>query len=73
MALPTKKRPKGEKRKRAAFYALKKINLVFCPKCKKPILPYHACSFCGAYAGREVLKLKLKKDKKGKKVKEDKK
>ena len=73
MALPTKKRPKGEKRKRAISYALKKINLIPCPKCKKPILPYHVCNFCGTYAGKEVLKLKFKKGKKGKKAKEEKK
>ena len=71
MALPTKKRPKGERKKRAISYALKKINLISCSKCKKPILPYHICSFCGSYAGKEVLKLKFKKSKKGKKTKDN--
>jgi len=72
MALPTKKRPKSEKRKRAATHALKKINLIFCPKCKKPLLPYHVCTFCGTYAGKEVLKLKFKKGKKREKEKKEK-
>ena len=71
MALPTKKRPKSEKRKRVFTYALKKISLVSCSKCKKAVLPYHACSFCGTYAGRDVLKLKIKKDKKKEKAKKE--
>ncbi|TSC96159.1 MAG: hypothetical protein Athens101410_89 [Parcubacteria group bacterium Athens1014_10] len=71
MALPSKKRPRSEKRKRAFTHALKKVRVIFCPKCKKAALPYHACAFCGVYAGREILKLKLKKDSKAKKNKKE--
>lgn len=66
MALPSKKRPRSEKRKRKISYVLRKINLISCPKCKKPVLPYHICTFCGTYAGKDVLKLKFKKGKKEK-------
>ena len=64
MGLPSQKRTKSSKRRRASHFALKKINLIDCPKCKKKVKPYHACSFCGIYAGREILKIKVKKDKK---------
>lgn len=64
MALPSKKRPKSEKRKRKASFALKKLILTSCPKCGKGILPYHACPSCGTYASKEVLKFEIKGKKK---------
>ena len=63
MALPTQKRTKSSRKKRASHFSLPKIKLTTCPKCKKPVLPHHACAFCGIYKGREVLKIKLKKGK----------
>jgi len=62
MGLPSKKRPKSEKRKRATVNLLQKAKLTTCPKCKKAILPYHVCPYCGTYAGRQVLKLEIKKE-----------
>jgi large subunit ribosomal protein L32 len=64
MALPGHRRTSSDKRRRAAHFALKKINFFHCPKCKKPVLPHHACANCGTYAGRQVLKIKTKKKKK---------
>ena len=73
MANPTQKHTKSSKRKRAKNFALKKVKLSKCPKCGRPVLPYHVCKFCGTYAGREVLKIKIKKGKKEKgKEKEEK-
>lgn len=63
MALPSKKRPKSEKRKRAISYQLRKFNLISCPKCKKPVLPHHLCSFCGTYANKQILEIKIEKPK----------
>lgn len=60
MALPTQKHTKSRKNKKKPHLALKQVRLALCPKCKKPILPHHACSFCGAYAGKEILKIKSK-------------
>jgi len=71
MAIPTQKRTKSSKRRRSVCFLLKKIKLAICPKCKKPVLPHHACSFCGTYADKEILKIKPKKKIK-KKVKEKK-
>lgn len=60
MGLPAKKTPKSKTRSRRAHLALKKVRLLKCPKCKKAILPHHACSFCGTYRGREVKTIKDK-------------
>jgi large subunit ribosomal protein L32 len=73
MALPTQKRTKSSKRKRAFHHRLKATNFSLCPKCKKPVLPHHVCSFCGTYAGREVIEIKLKEKDKKKEEKEKKK
>ena len=61
MSVPAKKRPRGEKRRRAAHFALTKAKYVLCPKCKKPKLPHEVCAFCGTYKGKEILKSKLDK------------
>lgn len=73
MALPTQKRTKSSKKKRGLNFRLKKINYNQCPKCNRPVLPHHVCQFCGAYAGKEILKLKFKKGKKDKKEEKGKK
>lgn len=63
MGLPAKQRPKSRKRRIQYHYQLKKINLSFCSKCKKPILSHHLCLFCGTYADRQILDLKTKEKK----------
>jgi len=69
MAVPRGKRTKSHKKQRALHLGLEAKELTVCPKCKKPVLPHHACSFCGIYAQKEILSLKTKKGKsqKGKK------
>lgn len=66
MSVPKKRRTKSEKLKRQFQQKLKLPHLIFCSKCRKPILPFRVCPFCGTYQGKEVIKLKTKK-KKGKK------
>lgn len=62
MALPTQKRTKASKRRRASHFALKSAILIKCPKCGKMKKPHHACQFCGDYRGRAALTIKpLKK------------
>lgn len=61
MGLPSQKRTKSSKRRRASHFALKKIALEKCPKCGKPKKPHYACSFCGSYKGKTVLTIKAKK------------
>jgi len=57
MALPGHRRTSSHKRRRASHFALKKITLVDCPKCKQSKLQHNACENCGSYSGRQVLKL----------------
>ncbi|MFA4871700.1 MAG: 50S ribosomal protein L32 [Patescibacteria group bacterium] len=61
MGLPSKKRTKTSKRQRASHFALKAVKLNECPHCHKPVLPYHACEFCGYYKGRQIITIKIKK------------
>ena len=57
MGLPGHRRTSSHKKRRAAHFALKKIVLSTCPKCKEPVMPHRACMNCGTYAGRQVIKL----------------
>lgn len=69
MALPSKKRTKSSKKRRAAHFALSKASLSTCPKCKKPVLPHHVCKSCGYYKGQDILLLDVKAERKKKKEK----
>jgi large subunit ribosomal protein L32 len=71
MSVPKQKTPKSKTRKRQYKNRLKNIFLSICPQCKKPIRSHHACSFCGTYKGREIIK--TKETKKQEKTKETKK
>lgn len=55
MGLPGHRRTSSHKRRRAAHFAMKKVQLASCPACKAPIAPHRACKGCGAYAGRAVV------------------
>jgi len=57
MALPGHRRTSSHKRRRASHFALKKVTLTACPKCKQPKLQHNACENCGSYSGRQVLKI----------------
>ena len=61
MSVPAKKRPRGEKRRRASHFALKKVKYIACPKCQRPKMPHAVCQFCGSYKGKEILKSHLDK------------
>jgi len=64
MGLPGHRRTSSHKKRRASHFALKKINLCFCSKCGKAVLPHNVCGFCGTYGEKEAVKIKLKKAKK---------
>jgi len=72
MSVPKKRRTASSAKKRRSHNALKKKNLSACPKCKKPVVSYRACGFCGYYKGREVVKIKVKKGEKQQKEKKSK-
>lgn len=64
MANPKKRKTHSGTRKSRSHLALKKAVLGKCLKCGRAVKPHCACSFCGSYKGREVLKLKTKTSKK---------
>lgn len=57
MGLPGHRRTSSHKRRRASHFALKKLSLTTCPKCKREVPPHTVCRFCGHYAGRAVVKI----------------
>jgi len=61
MSVPKKRRTRGSVKRRQSHDSLKKQILAKCPQCDKAVKPHTACSFCGYYKGREVIKLKSKK------------
>lgn len=61
MGLPSQKRTKSSKKRRASHFALKAVSLNKCPKCGKPVKSHQACAFCGTYKGRQIITLKDKK------------
>lgn len=70
---PKKRHTKSRSRKRKSAISLKPIKLSTCPKCKRSLKPHIACSFCGTYKEKKVLKIKIKKADRKKKIKEEKK
>lgn len=44
--------------KRRSHMALKVTTLNKCPKCGKAVQPHRACSFCGTYKNKPVIKTK---------------
>ena len=58
MSVPKKKRTSGSAGKRRSHHALKSTTINTCSQCKKAVRPHEACSFCGYYKGKEVVKIK---------------
>ncbi|MFH1286924.1 MAG: 50S ribosomal protein L32 [Candidatus Magasanikbacteria bacterium] len=57
MGLPAKQRTRTSKRNRASHFALKKVGMVMCQKCKAKKKPHLACPTCGEYKGKKVVNL----------------
>jgi large subunit ribosomal protein L32 len=55
MGLPGHRRTSSHKRRRAAHFALKKMQVTTCKRCQSTVLPHQTCLSCGTYAGRQVL------------------
>jgi len=60
MALPSKKRPKSEKRNRRAANRLQKVAHIKCANCSRPIRSHQVCPACGIYRGKEFIKKRTK-------------
>ncbi|PIR93283.1 50S ribosomal protein L32 [Candidatus Falkowbacteria bacterium CG10_big_fil_rev_8_21_14_0_10_43_10] len=66
MSVPKKRRTRGSVKRRQSHHALKKQKLAKCKQCGKAVLSHAACSYCGYYKGKEVIKVKSVSDKKKK-------
>lgn len=64
MSVPARRRSKRRKQLKKPHLKLGRKKLFACPKCQKPVLPHQACSLCGTYDGKQILKIKTKKKKK---------
>jgi large subunit ribosomal protein L32 len=60
MANPKKRKTHSGTHKGRSHLALKKSVLNKCPKCGQALRPHTACSACGYYRGKEIVKIKLK-------------
>jgi len=67
MPVPPKRRSQSKGRRGRSHQALKKPQLIKCGKCGKPVVAHRVCPVCGSYKGKEIIKLKMKKKKEGKK------
>ncbi|MDD5558703.1 50S ribosomal protein L32 [Candidatus Methylomirabilis sp.] len=56
MPLPKRRHSNARTRKRRSHDALSTPALSECPNCHERKLPHRACSACGYYRGREVVK-----------------
>ncbi|MBI2607933.1 MAG: 50S ribosomal protein L32 [Candidatus Doudnabacteria bacterium] len=63
MPVPKKRQTRSSRNQRRSHDALSKINLSICQNCKYPAMPHQACTNCGYYKGKQVLKLKSQKSK----------
>lgn len=70
MAAPKQRQTKSRRNRRRSHQALDKKKIALCPKCQSPILPHRLCPNCGHYAGRQVIDVLAKLDKKERKKKE---
>ncbi len=70
MAVPKRRTSSATRRMRRSHDAKKGIKLVTCERCRAFKLPHQACRNCGTYAGREVIDVLAKLDKKEKKAKQ---
>lgn len=61
---------KSKRNRVRSHHALKPTALVRCAHCSTPALPHIVCANCGYYAGRKVIDVLAKLDKKARKKKE---
>jgi large subunit ribosomal protein L32 len=56
MAVPKKKTTKAKRDQRRAHWKVTMPEISICPNCQVEVRPYHVCTACGMYQGRQILK-----------------
>lgn len=56
MATQKKKRTRMKRDQRRAHWKVEIPEVTSCPSCGAAVQPYHVCTACGQYKGRQVLK-----------------
>ncbi len=75
MSVPKRRKTHSKTRKGRSHQALKNVQGVLCSNCKQPVLPHRACTACGYYKGKQVMRTKeevMTKREAKRKAKEDK-
>ncbi len=57
MAVPARRTSKTKKRMRRTHLKKEVGALTTCPKCGETLRPHRACTKCGNYNGKEVIKV----------------
>lgn len=57
MAVPFRRTSKTKKRMRRTHLKKTAPSVVLCKNCGEPIAPHRACTKCGNYKGKEVIKV----------------
>ncbi len=70
MRVPKRRLTSSRVKRRRSHLALKRINLIPCPKCNSAKIPHRYCPNCGYYKGREVVDVLAALTKKEKKAKQ---
>lgn len=58
MAVPQRRTSKTRKRKRRTHFKLTVPGMHTCPSCNEMTAAHRACSSCGEYKGRQVVKMR---------------
>lgn len=70
MPVPKQRHTKSRRNRRRSHHALRLSPLVQCSHCRRLTMPHRVCSFCGYYAGREVLDVLAKLSRRERKARE---
>ncbi|MDD4706244.1 MAG: 50S ribosomal protein L32 [Bacilli bacterium] len=60
MAVPARRTSKTKKRMRRTHLKKTAPKVVVCPNCEEAIMPHRACTKCGYYKGKEIIKINKK-------------
>ena len=62
MAVPFRRTSKTKKRMRRTHLKKDAPSIISCKNCGEPIAPHRACTACGNYKGKEVIKVETENE-----------